>query len=1204
MGRANEEAGASAWVDALRTMHATGQGLGEDALRARLGEVLLPPGVAAPERLRGEPTTPASDRFALAFACYTALSGAPPFAGATPLALRLDLLRCRPAPLQVEADPALVAWIHAALSAQPDNRPPVPEGLPAPAAQAALVPPAPQPPPAPAAPPPPPAPPKPRIRRVAASSARYAPGAEVGRGALGRVIAAVDRRLGRTVAIKQLLRSDAAGRRRFLREAVLTARLQHPGIIPVYDARLSRDGEPFYAMRLVDGQTLQDAIQARPTVDERLSLLPALVTAADAVGYAHAQGVVHRDLKPTNILLGPYGETVVIDWGLARVTGRPEVSTEPGPTSDDATLTGAGAILGTPAWMSPEQARGEPVDARADVYALGAVLYTLLAGHAPFTGGSGAEVIQEVATTPPVDLGQLAPAVPADLLAVVRKAMRADPEARYPTASELSADLRRFQTGQLVAAHRYTRSDRLRRWVGRNRALVRLAVAALIALALLGSWSVARIVRAERVARARAEELALQTALATRDLDPDAARRALTQLGPAFPAWGAGRTVLADLAQRPGWLAWDGCRANDDPDGSDVGGAGVACLRDDGGWQVGLADGRVVASHTVERPVAIALSPDGRYVVVSGPRSAELWQIGEDGALSPGAPLPPPPGGRERALLVGWRADSAQLAVSWGGQALWVGPVDGPRRELAAPGVINLTWGGERLLVTAIDGQVSLLEPGASAPRPLLRTGGPSWRVAVDARGERAALAGTERLVRVIRLDTGAVLAAFPFGLGIANELSFDGDELLWVGTGEELERYDVRTGARSSWSAGLGGLSAVAASGDLLAVGAGSGEIAVWNHRTGERFRLAGHHGELLHLGFADDALVAVSGDGVARRWSLAEQAAFVAELAPLPVHDPHVLPTRAAFLADELVWIGVDGHLRRAPRADLRAAVRLEGAGGAWSLAGCPDGAVLWGEQDGSVWRAPPGGPAVVMHRLPAAARGVVCGEVAGAADAAGDVVLLRGAEPVLTTMAFPVVRLAEADGHLFAADHRGNLRQLGPEGAVELPALGDFPWTVTAGPAGLLTATAAGHWRVTRDGAVVAEGIDPGAWFARWRPDGELFALGRSSGDVLLREAATGAQRVLLDTTNHNTRALAWSPRGDVLAAAGDNGVVTLIDPTSGVTRALHGHGASVYGLSFSPDGDALLSVGDDLRLRLWRDDLPRDGAGLQRVAAGSE
>lgn len=1202
MRRADQGADASGWVEDLRTVHATGQGLGEEGLRAHLGDGLLPSGVAAPERLRGEPPTPASDRFALACAWYTALSGAPPFAGSTPLALRLDLLRCRPAPLQVDADPALVAWIDAALSAQPDNRPPVPQGLTAPVAQAAPV--APVPAPIPVAPPPtpPPEPPRPRVRRVAASGVRYAPGAEVGRGALGRVIAAVDRRLGRTVAIKQLLRSDAAGRRRFVREAVLTARLQHPGIIPVYDARLSRDGEPFYAMRLVDGQTLQDAIEARPTVDERLALLPALVTAADAVGYAHAQGVVHRDLKPTNILLGPYGETVVIDWGLARVMSRPDAPSGTGGTSDDATLTGAGAILGTPAWMSPEQARGEPVDARADVYALGAVLYTLLAGRAPFSGGTGAEVIQEVATTPPVDLGQLAPAVPADLLAVVRKAMRTAPDARYPTASELSADLRRFQTGQLVAAHRYTRGDRLRRWVGRNQALVRLALVAAIALLVLGSWSVARIVRAERVARARAQELALQTALATRDVDPDAARRALTQLGPDFPAWGAGRTVLADLAQRPGWQAWDGCRANDDPDGSDVGGPNIACLREDGGWQVGLTGGRVVVSHTVERPLAIALSPDGRQVVVSGPRSAELWHVGDEGALSPGAPLPPPPGGRERALLVGWSADSAQIAVSWGAPALWVGPADGPRQEVAATSTINLTWGGDRLLVTAIDGQVSLLEPGAPTLRPLLRTGGPSWRVAVDAQGERAALAGTERLVRAIDLDRGVILATFPFGVGIANELSFDGDELLWVGTGEELERYNVRTGERSSWSAGLGGLSAVATSSDLLAVGGGSGEIAVWNHRTGERFRLTGHHGELLHLGFADDALVAVSGDGVARRWSLAEQAAFVAELAPLPVDDQHVLPTRAAFVADDLVWVGIDGHLLRAPLRDLSAATRLDGGGGAWSIAACPDGDVLWGEQDGSVWRAPSGGPATVVHRLPAAARAVVCGEVAGVADADGNVVLLGG--PVTTAMPFPVYRIAEADGRLFAADHRGNLRQLGPEGAVDLPALTDFPWTVTAGPAGLLTGTAAGHWRVLRDGAVVAEGTDPGAWFARWRPDGAVFALGRSSGDVLLRDAATGAQRALLDTTNSNTRALAWSPRGDVLAAAGDNGVITLVDPASGVTRPLHGHGASVCGLWFSPDGDTLLSVGDDLHLRLWRDDLPRDGAGLQRVAGGSE
>src|SRR5689334_4275166 len=153
----------------------------------------------------------------------------------------------------------------------------------------------------------------------------YARGPEVARGGMGRVIAARDLRVGRPVAVKELLVRTPARAARFEREARLTARLQHPGIVPIYEIGRWPDGKPFYAMRMVPGRTLHQAIEEARSLAARLAVLPALIAASEAVAYAHGRRIIHRDLKPTNILVGSYGETVVIDWGLAK-----DLSEEPG----------------------------------------------------------------------------------------------------------------------------------------------------------------------------------------------------------------------------------------------------------------------------------------------------------------------------------------------------------------------------------------------------------------------------------------------------------------------------------------------------------------------------------------------------------------------------------------------------------------------------------------------------------------------------------------------------------------------------------------------------------------------------------------------------------------------------------------------------------------------------------------------------------
>jgi WD40 repeat protein len=321
---------------------------------------------------------------------------------------------------------------------------------------------------------------------------------ELARGGMGRILIAEDRRLARPVALKELLVANAALADRFSREVRITARLQHPGIVPVYEAGHWPGGEPFYAMKLVTGRSLEKVVQERTTLDERLRLVPNLVQLAEAMAYAHDQRIIHRDLKPANVLVGDYGETVVIDWGLAKDLDEVADDAAIDGVVVDSMLTQVGAVVGTPAYMAPEQARGEKVDARADVYALGALMWHVLAGMSPVSGSSADTVIQRVrdgvATRP---LAEVEPQVPAELATIVDLAMSTNPAARYPTARELAADLSAFQTGQLVGRHRYSNWQLVRRWVRRHRTAVLATLALVVGAAIVGAFAIQQVV-AER----------------------------------------------------------------------------------------------------------------------------------------------------------------------------------------------------------------------------------------------------------------------------------------------------------------------------------------------------------------------------------------------------------------------------------------------------------------------------------------------------------------------------------------------------------------------------------------------------------------------------------------------------------------------------------------------------------------------------------
>ncbi len=351
-------------------------------------------------------------------------------------------------------------------------------------------------------------------------------------GGIGRVWLARDHSLGRDVALKEL-RPERSGsqavRARFLREAQVTGQLEHPGIVPIYEVgRRPDDRQPFYAMRFVRGRTLAEAAASyhrRRAAGEAgplqlRELLTAFVAVCNAVAYAHSRGVLHRDLKPQNVVLGDYGEVIVLDWGLARVTGQPDDEAVPLDLSAEGqgNATVQGQVLGTPAYMPPEQAEGrlDLLGPASDVYGLGAILYEVLTGRPPFRGPDTTAVLRQVVHEPPARPRSVAPATPAALEAVCLKALAKKPGERYGTAKGLAADVQRWLADEAVSAYSEPLAARLARRARRHRTLVAGVGAALavgvVSLALAAAWLAATNRRlqaanaAETAARREAQE--------------------------------------------------------------------------------------------------------------------------------------------------------------------------------------------------------------------------------------------------------------------------------------------------------------------------------------------------------------------------------------------------------------------------------------------------------------------------------------------------------------------------------------------------------------------------------------------------------------------------------------------------------------------------------------------------------------------------
>lgn len=702
-----------------------------------------------------------------------------------------------------------------------------------------------------------------------ASEERYVDRELAGVGGMGTVMIAEDRRLGRAVALKRIAvdGDDRAAAARLAREAAITARLEHPSIVPVYDAGLGADGRAYYAMRLVRGRSLAEALAEAGALEARLRLVRAFLAVCQAMAYSHRHGVLHCDLKPANIMIGEFGEVHVVDWGLAD------------------TVDGAGAGdpgAGTPAYLAPERIKGEPATAASDVWALGAILAELICGRRllPEDRVGILAAWAEAAVRP-----RWPERAPPELLAIADKALAEAPSARYRDAGPLAADVSAFLDGRRVGAHAYSTAELARRLIAAWRWQLAAAAAALVAggLVLGATWTRIegerrRAVTAERrataslaesrsalawalersaVAALLAGDIAEAELLAAQALDygesvdargvlaaTRAGGRPLTATRVDVPACGkitpddGGDFVCHDGRWLTAWQAGAMTPRWRVPSRADV----VATLRDgpllamESGVAMTLHDratGAVIANGPVPLLTTRLLrSADGTRVAATSQRDLIVY---DRRAPTATIELRPCEGDRVDAAALSARVvyvvcrDGRLRAFSDGGvREIATTPYSTDRRPATA---MSVDADDQRLIIGAIDGEVRVVDVATGATRVARQVlVEPVWIIVES--GDRVAIGGEGGALRIWGRELDAELMRLPERAGRRALATADG----LVTGGASWWRWrlpEAPTPRRYLSPIGLSG-AAVSPDGRVVAAARGDGLVSLWSTRMG----------------------------------------------------------------------------------------------------------------------------------------------------------------------------------------------------------------------------------------------------------------------------------------------------------------------------------------------------------------------------------
>ncbi|HEY4242808.1 MAG TPA: protein kinase [Kofleriaceae bacterium] len=1003
---------------------------------------------------------------------------------------------------------------------------------------------------------------------------RYQQVAEHARGGLGRIVRAVDRRLGRTVAVKELLRRGAATEARFLREALITARLEHPGIVPVHEAGRWPNGDPYYVMKLVEGRTLKELIGEHPAMRDRLGLLPHVIAIADAVGYAHSEGVIHRDLKPSNVIVGAFGETIVVDWGLARDRKR-----EAEPDGDDESMllaahsgcsTVSGKVVGTPGYMAPEQARGDVVDERADVYAIGAVLYEVLAGMPPHSDTTPQATLELVIAGPPPPLPVIVPGVPRELATIVATAMARDPAKRYPNATALAEDLRRFHTGKLVSAHSYSTWSRVMKKVARHRGVVAVGAASATVLAVIGVGSLQRIVaernhaRAEKanadVARESAEkgqrDLLLVQAETSLRKDPTAALAWLKD--GMFDDQQRGRIVdvidealslgVARHVFHPGDWVFDAIFT---PDGQTA----IAAVRDGDIIAYDLrTSAQVVIGRMETPPFVLQLSPDGQTLVAGsltgdivrfplhGHAEGDRLIIGS-GRMISGLRFSPD-GSR---ILVAYDNAPALIIPLDGSDPTRIGPTDAVKRGIATD-----NW--SHAVVATSANEFAAIEPGNEL-RPLGQTTKPIGRLALSPSGDRLLVHDGENLMTMPW--SGGPLRPFAHYDALIRDVEWspDGKSVAICGDDHDILVVDLATGTTRQLRGHTDAVYSVEWSHDSLHLLSASDDSTarVWTVSDGTSLELEGHDDDVYRARFsADEHLVATSSlDGTARVWDIAQ-------------------PNARVFEGDGAIeGLAMDGD---------HAIVRTPTTVARWDLAsGQRESLLSWTDEQTS-FGSPVVAPDGSMLAMPGPSWTITVQRRSGAP------VTLLGHQGNLTHVEF-----SADERSLYTSSYDGTVRRwdLATGADTVILKVPSQVRTFTVARDGRVIAIAGqSAWDIAASGAVSLLG-DGDRWcITRLEIDRvtDRPVIHRCNGSVALLDPAGHATELL--TKGFAVNRLVASPDGRLLAGALDDRSIHIWNSASGqLVETLTGHSDLVEDLAFSPDGRELASASYDRTIRIW-------------------